>query len=76
MAQNESDKEEMLKLIIDQNLQIRKMEEQIEELLKEKSSLQANTDPTLATQTSYEGAKPSATLNITDASQMAQDLTT
>ena len=56
MAHNESNKDEILKLIIDQNMQIRKMEEQIEELLKEKSTLQVIADPTLTTQTSSAGA--------------------
>lgn len=36
IAENEYKKEEMLKLIIEKKIQIRKMEEQIEELLKEK----------------------------------------
>lgn len=50
------------------------MEEQIEEFLKEKSTLQVNIDPTLAIQTSYAGTKHSATLSATDAAKLAQGL--
>ena len=62
----------MLKLIIDQNLQIWKMEEQIEELLlKEKSTLQVNIDPNIATQASSVGTELSIALTTTDAAKLA-----
>ena len=65
----------MLKLIIDKNLQIRNMEEQIEELLlKEKSSLQVNTDPNLETQMSSVGIELSVALTTTDVAKSAQYL--
>ena len=40
MAENEQHREEMLKLIIEKNIQIKKMEEKIEQLLKEKEAAQ------------------------------------
>lgn len=40
IAENEQQKEDMLKLIIEQNIQLKKMEERVEELLKEKEATQ------------------------------------
>lgn len=40
IAKNEHQKEDMIKLIIEKNIQLKKMEEQLEELLKEKEETQ------------------------------------
>ena len=48
MVETEQQKEDMLKLIIEQNIQLNKMEEQIKELLEEKEATQIPVVPLTA----------------------------
>ena len=60
IAQNEQQKEDMLKLIIDKNIQLKKMEEQVEELLKEKEAAQLVTVLVTTVPIAVAGTKPSS----------------
>lgn len=81
MAKSEQKKEDMLKLIIEQNIQLKKMEERIEELLKEKETLQLSMVPITAVPIAVAGTKPSSsstsiesTSTAVDPARLAQEL--
>jgi len=70
MAENEQNKEDLLKLIFEHNMQIKTMEEQIEKLLKEKEALQMTT--MLVTTIPITGAEPSSS-SIGDETSLAAE---
>lgn len=81
IAENEHQKKDMLKLIIEQNIQLKKMEEQIEELLKEKEVTQLAMVPLKTVLIAAAGTKPSSssttigsTSTTTDPARLSQEL--
>lgn len=75
MAKTEQQKEDMLKLIIEKNIQLKKMEEHIEELLKEKETTQFSMVPIIVVPIVVLGTKPSSSSTTVESTSTKADLT-
>ena len=74
MVESEQQKEDMLKLIIEQNIQLNKMEEQIEELFKEKEPTQLAMVPLTTVPKAVAGTEPSSSSTSIESTSKATNL--
>ena len=74
MAESEKQKEDILKLIIEQNIQLKKMEERIEELLKEKEATQLAMVPLTSVPIEVAGKDPSSSSKTIESTSTSADL--
>jgi len=70
MVENEQRKEDMLNLIIEQNIQLKKMEEKIEELLKEKEASTLAMVPLTTVPIEVVGIEPSSSSTIIESTSI------